>query len=170
MLHGGFQLSGSSFSSLAPPSAMSFTTFFFFFLPWPETWPSHWGWEGCDLIFLKQLALGVSWFGSALSHGLVVAQTKAFFFHTAKEGGEVLGLGRESQMRRGSHLLVARLIYSWELLLFIFFLILARAAAPLAASSLCRRSMGGASFGPPHRNYPRFGVVCFLNGSLTGSG
>lgn len=64
-------------------------------------WPSHGGWEGCDLISKTTSVLGVSRFGSTLSHGMVTAPTKAFFFHTTGEGVEVLGLGVENQIRRG---------------------------------------------------------------------
>lgn len=68
------------------------------------------------IFFETTSTLGVSRFGSALSHGLVFIPTKSPFCHIAREGGEVLGLGKESQMRRGSHLPIAHFSRSWELL------------------------------------------------------
>ena len=70
-----------------------------FFFSWPEMWPSHWGWEGCDLIFETTNASGVSKFGLAPNHDLLATPTKAHFFYTTRKDSELLGLGVENLMR-----------------------------------------------------------------------
>lgn len=119
LLHRGFQL------SLDPPSRLlhclvQWVSPLFFSLVRRRGQVIKGG-RGVIWFFETTSTLGVSRFGSALSQGLVVVPTKAHFCHIARESGEVLGLGRESQMRRGSHIPIAHFSRSWELLQFDFY-------------------------------------------------
>lgn len=94
--------------------------------------------------------LGVSKLGSALSHGLVAAPTKAHFSNAAEEGGELFSLGMESQMRRELSYSSSPLQPRMEATAILFFFFAPTgAAAPRAARSLCHRGMGSTHFGPP---------------------